>query len=488
MSDGTYSIAVFPFLKTRDAVAIGEFNFRPTEDTTGLSPEQAKSVAEIASMLFLKDDLRIRSASYAVVPFVNLNSSSPEVTYLLNTQAVVAYLYASPHKIFGDLFLSSEHASMALFSPGRVSIHLVRPDFNVNPTQDRSDLSPDKAGNVPGYAGLYNFRHHFWVAPGSRLYGPEPHLTLNHAQNLSSDLMRAVDQRHDYRALLQLLRKPETAMSLRIFTAIRWFNTANREANDDAAAIVNLAIAFESLLGLPRTEKTDRLIDAIALLLGRIPRLDVWVRQFYDARSRVVHEGYAQQMHFIATDSHKDTEGQAYQPLLSYGRQIFQLCVGTLLVGSELAEEAGLEEKLVTNQERFERICKTLADEEIQPCDRLVHIDSLVNAVERYRFVYESSLKLESMISAGRLAAKALVACDVSLTHEVKQRLEALVAAKRSNDHFDELKALEALDQMFRDDATPTETQYRVITRRVLQVVWGYVFPHYFWLKRSRST
>ncbi len=129
--DKNYSFAVFPFLKTRSAVSIGHLTFRSTDVTDGLSSEQAACVDEIASMLFLQDNLRIRSASCAVVPFIDLSHSTTDVEYLMNVQAVVAYCYASPRHEFGDLFLSSEHASMAIFTPGRVSVYLVRPDFHV---------------------------------------------------------------------------------------------------------------------------------------------------------------------------------------------------------------------------------------------------------------------------------------------------------------------------------------------------------------------
>jgi hypothetical protein len=39
-----------------------------------------------------------------------------------------------------------------------------------------------------GYTGLYNFRHHFWVAKGSRVYPPVPQISLNMAQSLAADL------------------------------------------------------------------------------------------------------------------------------------------------------------------------------------------------------------------------------------------------------------------------------------------------------------
>lgn len=483
-----YSIIVFPFLKTLEPVSIGNHIFRPTEDRDGLNVEQSNSVAEIASMLFLRDDLRIRSASYAIVPYIDLDRQPAEIEHLRNVQAVVAYFYASPRHDFGDLFLSSEHASFVIFSPGDVSIYTLRPDSHVEAVGGAPEPTPDKWGHVPGYAGLYNFRHHFSVAAGSRVYGPKPHMTLNYAQNLGVDLMQASAMREDYGLLLDMLRRPETATSERIFTAVRWFNAANTESSNEAAAIVSLAIAFEALLGLPENEKTDRLTDAIVLLLGRVPRLEVWAHQFYNARSRIIHEGQTQQLRFIATDSRKSVKGAAYQSLLSYGRQIFQLCLGTLLVGAELAEEAGLQEQLATNEERLRRICKLLADEQVGACDRLGQAEPIVDTVKQYRWVSEDNLKLETLIGAARLAAKTLLACEPGITQDLRKGLEKLCAAKRSEDYFEQLEALRELKELFPGELPPTETDHVRVARKLVEAVWGYVYMHYFWLKeRSPS-
>jgi hypothetical protein len=465
--------------------------FRSTEDTEHVAPTEAARVKEIASMLFLKDGFRIHSASYAIIPYVDLNNPGIHLSDLANIQAIVAYLYASPHDVFGHPFLSSEHATMAILSPGRISIYLVRPTFHVEATELAAELTPDSRSEVEGYTGLYNFRHHFWVTKGSRLYGPKPDMTLNISQDLSDDLERASHGRPDYRLLLGLLRKPKTAMSSRVFTALRWFNAANDEANDDLTAIINLAVAFESLLSLPADEKTDRLIDAIALLLGRIPRIDVWARQFYDTRSRIVHEGLAEHLHFIAVDRRglqKKTDGPMYRSLLSFGRQIFQLCLGTVLVGADLAEKAGLEEKLVTNQERFVQICKILSDEAIGACEQLKQVAPIVAAVERYRFVSESGLKIDTMIGSIRLIAKALLGCECGLTEELKNHLEAFIASKRTNDHFNELDALRVLDESFPDGPCTLETPYIQTVRELVKVVWGYVFIHYYWLKERQPS
>lgn len=480
------SFAVFPFLKTKDKVSIGGLTFRSTEDTEGLTPEQAECVREISEMLFLQDNLRIKSASYAVLPFVDLSHDPIGLQHIRNVQAVVAYCYALPRHEFGDLFLSSEHASLAILTPSKVSIYLVRPDFHVDVIGPASDLGADEHGQVDGYAGLYNFRHYFWTVKGSRLYGPKPHITLNHSQSLCIDLISFIQGRTDYRLLIKLLDKPETSSSLRIFTALRWFNEANKEANEQSAAIVNLSIAFEALLSLPIDEKTDRLTDAISLLLGRIPRLDIWARQFYDARSQIVHEGDTQRLCFVPAGSQKKNESPLYQSLISYGRQIFQFCLGTLLTGTELAENAGLEDKLITNQERFQKICMVLSDESIGARERLERIVPIVAAIKQYRYVPETGLQIEAMLGATRSAAKRILEQNEVTSNDLREQLERFSTAGRTDDHFLELDALRGLHGIFQNKSV-MEMGCTEPVRDLVDVVWNYVFTHYFWIKERNT-
>lgn len=480
-----YSFAIFPFLKTSANVQIGNLTFRPTNDTDGLSREQAGYLGEIADMLFLQDDFRIKSASYAVVPHIDIDRPPSYIECLRNLQAFVAYCYASPRHEFGDIFLSSEHASMVVFTPGNVLLSLVRPDFHVDAIQSIPELVPDQRGQVEGYVGLYNFRHPFWVVKGSRLYGPIPRMTLNHSQDLSYDLDRRANTRTDYRLLGELLRKSATEMSSRILTAVQWFNAANKKASDDAEGILNLSIAFEALLGLPTGEKTERFVDAISLILGRTPRLDIWANQFYDARSQVVHEGRAQRQRFTATDSRKSSEGHLYQSLVSYGRRIFQLCLGTLLAGAELAEEAGLAETLIANEERFQKICRLLADKTTSAVDRLEQIVPIISAIEQYRYVQEDNLQIETMLSTVRQSAESLLESGEPISQELREHLETFIATKRTKDHLERLDALQALDSIIEKTSVATGLTGEKVVRDLVKLVWGYLFMHHHWLKKE---
>lgn len=478
-------IAVFPFLKTSQPVRLGSFTFRSTDDTMDLNSEDSARIREVAEMLFLQDDLRIRSAAYALLPPLDLDKPQPCLAELEHLQAIVAYCYSAPHPVFGSPFLHFEQASLAVFSPEPVPILLVRPDYHVELLSPDSALVPDAWHCVPGYQGRYNFHRPFWVAKGSRLYPPMPHMDLNISQDLAVDLGRCFGEAPQHHLLPELLHEPKTATAERVLTALAWYNRANALAGDEDSAIIDLAVAFEALLALPKDAKTDRFVDAISLLLGRIPRLSLWAEQFYDARSNVAHEGRARQIRFVPMKSKSPANGPFYHSLLAYGRQIFQLCVGTLLFGAYLGVRAGLPEKLVTNQERFLFICKTLDDQALGLIERFAAIDDAIALIDCYRFVPETGLLIETMIGAVRQAASLLPSCADSLDPLFKQRAEALAAAPRSADWYAALAALQGLSdvKIARDNPRSPEA----IMARLVEIVWHYTFMHYFWLKEQRT-
>jgi hypothetical protein len=129
---------------------------------------------------------------------------------------------------------------------------------------------------VNGYQGRYNFRQPFWVAKGSRIYPSVPHISLNDSQNLAWNLAEAFREGPQHHLLPKLIQKPTTEISERVLTAIGWYNRANSYAADDSEALLSLAVGFETLLGLPRDAKTERFVDAVSLLLGRVARLNLW--------------------------------------------------------------------------------------------------------------------------------------------------------------------------------------------------------------------
>jgi len=109
------AIAAFPFLKTRDPITLGSFTFRSTDDVVGLDPEDATHVREVADMLYLQDGFRIRSASYAILPAIDLEATLIDV--LSN--------YARDlHKSKGRLYLTglSEDVHQEVLHSGKLQL------------------------------------------------------------------------------------------------------------------------------------------------------------------------------------------------------------------------------------------------------------------------------------------------------------------------------------------------------------------------------
>jgi hypothetical protein len=160
--------------------------------------------------------------------------------------------------------------------------------------------------------------------------------------------------------------------------------------------------------------------------------------------------------------------------------------VGTLLFGAHVGERAGLREKLVTNQERFQFICTILDNESVPMADRFAAIAEVVTLIDSYRFVPETGLLLETMVGAVQRAAKGLLSCSDTLEPLLKQHFENLAAAPRSPDSYEALGALHALIDanitVVGDPRSPL-----AITHRLAKVVWDYTFMHYFWLEKQRT-
>ncbi|MDB5580835.1 MAG: hypothetical protein JWR80_6011 [Bradyrhizobium sp.] len=487
MATSEFSVIVFPFLKTSGPVPIGPYLFRSTLDTEGLPADQAKALGDISRMLFVKDDLRVVSASYAVIPYIDLDRSGPEIERLAELRAAVAYIYSAPHEIFDGVFLPPESVSFALFSPGPVSVFLVRPEHHTEPVTAPNGPPPDGRHQLAGYAGRYNFTHPFWVEAGSRLYGPAPHIGLNIGQDLARDLDPERGGRPDRVLLLRLLTASPSPVSERIFTALRWYNAANEVAAGPDRALLDLAIAFEALFALPADAKTDRLTDAIALLLGRTERLGVWARQFYAARSSVAHEGVAHDRYYDAAGHLKDRKApDRFGSLMLYGRQIFQLSLATLLVGADLARGAGLQARFVSNVERFTLICAGLRPEAGTPSERLRAIEALVLGLERFRFVDSGPLPIEPMLGAVRAASSALLACQFELDDVLAEALRGCGAAARKDNEFGHLAAVERLVAAFNEKGLPEPGSELRIVRDLVEAVWDVVFMRYFQLKEAQ--
>lgn len=476
-----FAIAIFPFLKTSGPITIGGHTFRSTDDLEGLDRSEASAVEELAQMLFVHGDLRVNSASFALIRSMDIHGNDERLTQLARIRAVLCYLYGSPHEVFGYVALNPEQISLAMFVPDKVSIHITRAEHHTSSVGAGARAQPDAFGYVAGYRGLYNFRHYFWLEPGTRLYASSPNLGLNIHQDLYADLSQHVPHRPDYQILPTLLDRPVSPAALRIYAALDWFNRANESDLELDRSILNLAVAFEALLGLPEASKTERLVDAIALLLGRVERLQSWAEQFYEARSRVVHEGRLGDPYFYVDQ--KGGQQDIYGSLMLYGRQIFRLCLCTLLVGIDVAERADLQEKLISNRERYEKICRCLDSAETSAANRLLSIEALVRSLQRYHFMPEGPFPLEVILGAAQRASACLWDCAFPMPDSLTAALKGMATSTRKDDILVRLRAVERLEKEFKAAEKAELRREAAIVANLISSAWMKVAPNFFWLE-----
>lgn len=200
----------------------------------------------------------------------------------------------------------------------------------------------------------------------------------------------------------------------------------------------------------------------------------------------MAHEGETKRLHFAPQRKKGQEDSVLYQPHLVYGRQIFQLCVGAILFGASLADDAGIAEKFVTNEERLRFICKTLDDESLPVSNRFKAIAQTVALIDNYRFVAERGLLIRTLVGAVQSAARALLISGEALDPVLKSHIEALANSLRSADSYEALDALRNLHDL----KTPPPTDWdspEAITRRLVDAVWHYTYMHYFWLAERRK-
>lgn len=486
--------AVLPYVKTSGPVVIRGIQFRSSTDLAGLPPSLQDQLTPLLSMFFLRDDLRILRMTYTCLEStLDQEHALQFLQRLHEAQTLIAYLYSAPHPTSGEPFLHLEHSSLYLLAPDKVSSsdaelneHLVEdlassassPQENV-PVQPSTQLPR----RVPGYTGRLNGNTFVSVAAGKRIYAPPPHFWLNVSQDLRHDLER-IRYESRYWALNHIIAATDAAQpeaQERVFTALDWHNLSTSMGISEDAALVYLAIAFESLLKLePGEELSKRFKETILILLGPVPRLDSWLEQFYRARSKIVHEGMAPEVMFYATEKDRlskvwngKEEAIAYRSLITYGRHIFRLCVNAILTGALLAEQSGLAALFVHNQQRLERICESLSNTSTPAEARLRSIAREVLALKEYQFDASKLVRLETILGAGKRILQAFLDTNPVVSVEVATLLQNMHLDAST---IDETSAyVEQLLAEIRKPYQNTPQQLRGIQEDTLGVVWNFL-------------
>ena len=136
----------------------------------------------------------------------------------------------------------------------------------------------------------------------------------------------------------------------RAILAIRWYNASFKRLPDVSGnSLVCMATAFETLFDTPKEGIKSALAQDIRFLFFGSKSVEEWVRQFYDARSSIVHSG-------AVTDEDLRVGKSKHFSLVYWARVIFRLCIRTLLAQQEEVLKSHIVEALVPNSKRLRKV------------------------------------------------------------------------------------------------------------------------------------
>ena len=345
---------------------------------------------------------------------------------------------------------------------------------------------------IDGYEVILNFRSTFYATKGSRLYSPNINFFINDSQDLYKDIRDFTSKSRESNLIKYLSSNPsKSGLNKRILTALQWYNRSLSFDIEEDVALVNLAIAFECLLNLEHGYRlTARFKESVKTLLGDPPRLTSWLNQFYEARSQIVHKGKTNFLKYIPTDDQKlkpSDNHTHYRSLLSVSRQIFQLCLSTLIHGSLMTENNNLSSMFYTNQERFEEICKILRKSNRAPEEDLIAISPYINEINDFLYIEEHDIKIDTILAATQLAMKTFIKTMPSLDNVLSELIEEFTNLEIHSEYYEAYKYLDEIYELYKIEVREGKN-VSIIILRLLESVWMYMFPNYEVMRNKRDT
>lgn len=426
-----------PYVRTRSRCVLRGIEFRPFQDREGLDDETKSHIDALGRMFHTCDGARIADPTFAVLNVPDDAGVVREDRSLAEAQLLITYLYGAPHPaptIGDNPFLNAESFAFFTFVSNSVPTSLVRTTQEAvrsgRVVVDDGVVTPESDFTM-GYEGYRNGDTTLWVAAGSRIYPELPHLCLNYHQYLDLDVQRflSFEKNWPFRKLFERHElSPDNRR--RVFTSLLWYSRSCRATADAAERLLALAIALETLLAIDKGERlTERFKEAVTTLVGRFPRLDEWLDQFYSARSSAVHEGRPHQLSFVLSNTKK--EKLPHRALIMYGRRVFRICLATVLTGVLMTEESQLASLLVHNSERIRDICKALAQEQVSSRDRLMAVRRQIEELHECETL---SMNLgveegfETLMGTARLVLSAYRDCNRNLDSEIERLLTEAIS------------------------------------------------------------
>lgn len=480
------SLIFFPFLKTSKSFKIRGLEFYSTDDLSSFNLVQKKQIKKIKKLFYLRDNYQIDKMCFCYVetdPTTNEDIILKEL--IIEIQQILGYIYSSPHPTLLETFLNYECATYYHVTPKKVSYFLVSQEFNtIKQHKSKKEISKNERYEVDGYLIEVNENISISAIDGCKIYPSPPQIVFNIHQDIYFDINQFIKTYPIFEYIFQGKTDRNSIVINKIFNSLKWYNKSNSILCDPNEAILRLAIAFETLLDLPNEPKLkERFKDAVKVLVGPINNLELWITQFYEARSEIVHSGTTSKYRISFE------KGNIYHSLSAYGSIIFRVCLFAIIAGAEMAKRANLTSLLKTNRQRFDDICRLLNKKNSDQKEIINQVNLEIFDLENYRFVYEENLDIKMMICCVKNYSKKILEADIIKPNNIKNIFEDLQKINGSDKDFEYLDKFREIEEYLEkhiNELDKDEGYWRSF-KSLVDTVWYYTFRNYFYLKKEKQ-
>lgn len=457
MSDPLY--VFMPYLSTVERRQLRGIVLRNTSDLDDLSDDQQQDIRRLLKAFYFTDSLQPTSCVCAVVDLPVQFDEAPVLQQIRDAQTLIIYLCSVPDDRLDSMPLVSERGTIFTFRRWRFTP--TAPLLPIGPHSTNSASAPPASAPVSlGYLGHRNLTNEIWLAPTSRIYPLVSFLGRSSQVDLSI-VLDAFDEPSNWAltSVSQAIDVDISASDRQVLMAMEWYNASTSELVSEQEQLLRLAIAFECLLGLGRSEElTQRITEAILMLLGRMPLLESWIQQFYVARGQIVHQGISTQLRFHPLPSDQLTKIRkeksaspppTYGGLVHHGRLIFRLCANALRSSRRLSHELEVGQALLDDSQRLKKICELLDGASGPEASRLNIIAPYARNLLGFSREAADMVDQNALLGAAKRIIAAYLLSGVTFEAEFGAALARIKDSSHSTTYAELCQSIRSLDLMF---------------------------------------
>ncbi|MEE9429859.1 MAG: hypothetical protein V3V16_02395 [Melioribacteraceae bacterium] len=387
----------FPYFKCSEKLDFGGIDLYPSNNLDGLEPNAKSQINFISNKFYMSADYKIKNMTvghikekYNLGTHGYISSEHSQFSKLLNIRELLIYFYSSLHPTLLTPFLDINASNLYTF---RVNDKLVK-NYKSNENLLCLNQSENDILMTDGFSGLLNELTFISIDKDENIFPPFPSFDQNYTQNLFADINRIPEQSLfnfiNDESKLEVLFKTS-----RLIRSMKWYNRSINNNISDHEQLIYLSVSFESLLDLGKEKNiTNRFKNSINILLGNNSKLNAWITQFYNARSEIVHRGYANDLNFSADQKNK--EKTHYRDLLSYGRRIFQILFNSIIVSEYFKNSTNLVDLFISNRERVDLLIKKINKNDTKSV--LEQNESLIDKLIEYQYAGSERILIKDLI------------------------------------------------------------------------------------------